>query len=324
MRGPRLRLAVLVLAGCFALAPAATRADEPVVPGAANGVTLNFVAPKGWTDVTRPTDRPGYWKDWTIRDGGAVHSLVLSVTRETRRALPYGDAAIVAYKSLPNVTMREYGPTTSCGDVPAFAYTYRSDRTPGHPMIIRHLLVDIGPLLGDVSYAHAPEIADRADAVDAMSTLCERTIYAMRAPAGWSRSSVPGIRANDTPGVDGFTAPAGTAALIALATSVPVRRATEILEATRLLGPGSVLSDAVEQCGALRVRHAVIRAPGKDGAGPRLLETVAGYRHGASYFYSYVHEESERADPDAQRALTSFCDAGATPATPPPLPRPLA
>ena len=320
----RVRSAALILmVACFALAPAATRAEEvvPPAPPPAGGATLNFLVPKGWTDATRPTDRPGLWKDWTIRDGATVHSLVLSVTRETRRALPYGEAAIVAYKALPNVKMLDFGPTTTCGDVPAFAYTYRSDRTPDHPLIIRHVLVDIGSVLGDVSYAHPPGIADRADAIDAMSTLCERTIFAMRAPAGWSRNAVPGITAKDAPGVDGFTAPAGTGVLIALATSEPVRRSTELLAPTRLLGPGSVVSDVEEQCGALRVKHTVIRAPGKDGAGPRILETVAGYRHGANYLYSYVHPEAERADPDAQRALTSFCDAGATPATPAPLPR---
>ncbi len=162
------------------------RADEPMAtdaPPAVNGVTLNFVVPKGWSVVTRPTERPGYWKDWTIRDGGAVHSLVLSVTRETRRALTYGEAAIVAYKSLPNVKMLDYGPTTTCGDVPAFGYTYRSDRTPGHPLIIRHVLVDIGPGLGDVSYAHAPGVPDRPDALATLNSLCEKRIDATPVPA---------------------------------------------------------------------------------------------------------------------------------------------
>jgi hypothetical protein len=311
----------LVLAGCFGLVPAAARAYQPapsVTPPPTFTTSLNFVPPKGWTDSTRPTDRAGFWKDWAIQDGGVTHSFVLSVTRESRRALPYGDASVVMFKTLPNVTVLSSGPTTACGDVPAFEYAYRSDRTPGHPLIIRHLLVDIGPLLGDVSYAHPPDIADRADALDAMTTLCEKQIYAMRAPSGWRRNDIPGVKANDARGVDGFSSPTGNGVLLALAVSNSVRAGAAILALSHAEPPAAVVSDAEEQCGSVRVRHAVVRAPGPNGAGPRILETVSGYRHGATYVYSYVHPEAERADPDAQRALTSFCDANAALATPAP------
>lgn len=312
----------LALVACYVLAPVAAPADEPAAPTApprAGTLSLNFVPPKGWTDVTRPNDRPGLWKDWTIQDGAVVHSFVLSVTRESRRALKYGDAAVAMFKTFPNVTVLDSGPATACGDVPAFAYTYRSDRTPGHPLVIRHLLVDIGTALGDVSYAHPPGIPDRTDALDAMTTLCERQIFAMRAPPGWRRGAVPGV-ASDSPGVDGFTAPAGTGALIALAVGDSVRHGAAMLGPTQTSPPAAVISDAEERCGTVRVRHALVRTPGKDGAGAQILETVSGYRHGATYVYSYVHPEAEPADPGAQRALTSFCDANATLATPPPAP----
>ncbi|HEV2737338.1 MAG TPA: hypothetical protein VGU66_02055 [Candidatus Elarobacter sp.] len=311
----------LAVVACFALAPAAALADGPATsatPPPARTAVLNFVPPKGWADSTRANGRPGFWKDWTIADGGVVHSFVLSVTNETRRALQYGDAAIAMYKTLPNVTLLEFGPTTACGDVPAFAYAYRSDRTTEHPLIIRHLLVDIGPALGDVSYAHPPGAADRADALDAMTTMCERQIYAMRPPLAWRRSSVPGITAKEAPGVDGYTAPTGNGALIALGVADSVRHGAAALAPAQANAPATVISDAEEACGAVRVRHAVIRTPGKNGAGPEILETVSGYRHGATYFYSYVHPEAERADPDAQRALMSFCDVNAALATPAP------
>ena len=78
----------------------------------------------------------------------------------------------------------DFGPSTTCGNVPAYTYTYRSDRTPNHPMIIRHVLVDIGPLLGDASYARPPDEPDRADALEALSTLCDAgAVSATPAPA---------------------------------------------------------------------------------------------------------------------------------------------
>lgn len=303
---------VLALAAALVVAlPALSAAQTP--PPASGGVTLNFVAPKGWTDESRPTGRPGYWKDWGIRDGANVHSLVLSVTREKLTAAPYGAAAVEYFKTAPNRTLLDSGPTTTCGDVAAFRYSYRSNNIPDHPMIIVHVLVDMGGLLGDVSYSHAPGVADRADALDAMSTLCDAQIYAMRAPEGWRRGA---IMHPDKSGVDGFTPPSGHGALIALAVSSPVTN--HELAPTVMKPPSTVLSDVEERCGALRVRHAVSRSLSAKGDGTEILETVAGYRHGATYFYSYVHPETEPADPQAQRALTSFCDAAATLATPVP------
>jgi hypothetical protein len=317
--------ALMMLAACAL--PSAARADDPTpAPSAApqpRSGALNFVPPKGWTDTTRANGRPGVWRDWAIQDGSVTHSIVLSVTRESRRAVPSGDASVAMFKSLPNVKLLESGPATVCGDVPAFAYTYRSDRNPAHPLVIRHLLVDVGPMLGDVSYAHPPDVADRTDALDAMSTFCMREIYGMRAPAGWRHSVVPGLAGKDVPGVDGFTAPTGNSALIALAHADAVRLGAAVLAPTQVRAPTAVVSDAEEQCGAVRVRHAVMRTPGKDGAGPEIMETVTGYRHGATYFYSYVHPEAERTDPDAQRALTSFCDPNAALATPMPATTPV-
>jgi hypothetical protein len=316
---------LMMLAACAL--PSAARADDPTpAPSAAPHATstaLNFVPPTGWTDVSRPSSRPGIWRDWSIQDGAVTHSIVLSVTRDTARAQAYGDASVAMFRSLPTAKLLESGPATVCGDVPAFAYTYRSDRNPAHPLLIRHVLVDIGPLLGDVSYAHPPDAADRPDALDAMSTFCVREIYAMRAPAGWRRSLLPGLEGKDVPGVEGFTAPSGKSALIALAHADSVRRGAAMLAPAQVRAPTTVVSDAEEQCGTVRVRHAVKRAPGKDGAGPEIMETVAGYRHGATYFYSYVHPEAERADPDAQRALTSFCDPNAALATPLPATTPV-
>jgi hypothetical protein len=312
---------VLALIGCFGLAPMTARADVPAPASPAAATTsINFVPPKGWSDTSRPNERPGLWKDWSIQDGADVHSIVLSVTHETRRAAAYGDDSVAAFKQLSFVKMLDSGPTTVCGDVPAFGYTYRSDRNPAHPLIIRHLLVDIGPALGDVSYAHAPGVADRADALDAMTTLCDKQIYAMQPPAGWRRSDIPGVTPKDPRGVDGFTAPTGSGVLLALAVSNSVRGAAAIVGPAHVNAPAVVVSDVEEQCGTLRVRHHVVRAPGLNGAGPRILETVSGYRHGATYVYSYVRPEAEAADPAAQRALTSFCDANATLATPPPSP----
>jgi hypothetical protein len=318
-------VALMMLAACAL--PSGARADDPTpapsaTPQPRSGA-LNFVPPPGWTDTTRPSGRPGVWRDWAIQDGTATHSIVLSVTRESRRALPYGDASVAMFKSLANVKVLESGPATVCGDVPAFAYTYRSDRDPAHPLVIRHVLVDIGPMLGDVSYAHPPDVADRSDALDALSTFCTREIYAMRAPAGWRHSVVPGLAGKDIPGVDGFTAPTGNSALIALAHSDTVRRGATMLAPSQARAPTAVVSDAEEQCGTVRVRHTVLRAPGKDGAGPQIMETVAGYRHGTTYFYSYVHPEAERADAEAQRALTSFCQPDAALATPMPTTTPI-
>jgi hypothetical protein len=302
----------LAVAGALVVAfPPASEAQTPPPSGS---VTLNFVPPKGWTDESRPNGRPGYWKDWGIRDGANVHSLVLSVTREKLAAAPYRAAAVEYFKTSPNRTILDSGPATTCGDVAAYRYSYRSNVLPDHPMIIVHVLVDMGTLLGDVSYSHAPGVADRADALDAMSTLCDAQIYAMRPPDGWRRGA---IMHTDKPGVDGFTAPEGHGALIALAVSSPVTNRE--LAATVMKPPSTVLSDAEEQCGSLRVRHAVSRSPKAKGDAAEILETVAGYRHGASYFYSHVHPEAEPADPQAQRALTSFCDAAATLATPVPV-----
>jgi hypothetical protein len=310
-------VAFLALAAAVVALPARSFADEPTVTRPASGsLALNFAAPKGWTDETRPSNRPGLWRDWAFRDGGGVvHSIVLSLTRESQPAAAYGPAAVAYFKTAANVSLIDSGPTTTCGDVPAFRYSYRSERTPGHPLVIVHVLVDIAGLLGDVSYAHPPDVADRADALDALSTMCDQKIYAMRAPAGWQRG---GVTAKNAPGVDGFTTPGSRAALIALAVPAPVPSHVEHPAPTTVNPPATLVSDVEEPCGALHVRHAVFRSEGPNGAGTMIAEDVAGYRHGVSYLYSYVRPAAERADPEAQRALTSFCDPNATLATPVP------
>jgi hypothetical protein len=146
--------AVLVLAAAFAALPLASSADDPApAPGS---VRLKFAAPKGWTDDTRPTGRAGVWRSWVVRDAGVVESIVLSVTHESRTAGPYVEATIAYLKTAANVTVMDFGPATTCGNVPAFTYTYRSDRTP-------------------------PDEPDRADA---LSTLCDaEAMTATPAPA---------------------------------------------------------------------------------------------------------------------------------------------
>ena len=300
------RVAAVLLAAFAAMLP-------PLAGAQSGNLRLNFSPPKDWTDSTRPNDRPGVWKDWVVRDGGAVHSIVLSVTRESRPAAEYGPANVEAMKSIPGVTLLESGPATTCGDVPAFTYTYRSDRTPGHPMIIRHVLVDVGSLLGDVSYAHPPDVADRSDAVDALSTFCDQQIYAIHAPAGWKSI---GMSSPGNPGVGGFTSPSGDATVIGIAVAVPARIGAMFLTPNQTKDGMTLLSEGDETCGAQRVHRTRWRQSAEKG--PQLVEMVAGYHHGASYLYSYTHPESAPADTEAQRALTSFCDTGATLATPAP------
>ena len=301
--------AVLLAAIAVALPPLAGAQSAP-----SGSLRLNFAPPKGWTDTTRPNDRPGVWKDWMVRDGGAVHSIVLSVTRESRPAAEYGPANVEALKGITGVTMMESGPATTCGDVPAFTYTYRSDRTPGHPMIIRHLLVDVGSLLGDVSYARPPDAADRADARDAMNMLCDQQTYAPRAPVAWRYGRITSVAPN---ALEIFTAPTGGASLMALAIAGPPSGPRTLPVAQ--LGPGAaVLSDAEETCGTTLVRRTRYRTG--SGAAVKLDEVVSGYRHGMRYVYTYSRPEATPLDPDAELALTSFCDAAATLATPPPAP----
>jgi hypothetical protein len=80
---------------------------------------------------------------------------------------------------------------------------------------------------------------------------------------------------------------------------------------------GTLLSEGDETCGAVRIHRTHWRNTSDKGV--QLDETVAAYHHGVSYLYSYTRPESAPADPEAQRALTSFCDAGAALATPAPL-----
>ncbi|HTD35961.1 MAG TPA: hypothetical protein VK669_00495 [Candidatus Limnocylindrales bacterium] len=315
---------VLSLAFAFAALPLGSRAQSASDAG---DLRLNFVPPKGWTDSTRPSERPGLWKSWVIVDRGTVHSLVLSVTREKTPAAAFGASNAAGIAAIPGTSNVSSGPTSVCGDVPAFQVTYRSDRTAGHPMIIKHYFVDVGPLVGDISYAHPPETAERADALDAMSTLCEQRVYAMHAPAGWRGG---GIRSSDHPGVDAFTSPAGDQTLLALAVSAGISMAAKALAPTVVTGGGaSIISDAEETCGTIHVRHARWRTNAPTSAGtpanvPQLVEQIAGYRHGVSYLYTYTRPENATADPEAQRALTSFCAPGATLATPPPQAQPTA
>jgi hypothetical protein len=326
MPGPRRALAVLSLACILVAPPLGSRAQN-----ASGGMDLrlNFVPPKGWVDSSRPNQRPGLWKSWALDDNGAVHSLVLSLTRENRPAAAYGPAEAATLQAIPGTSDVTSGPATVCGDVPAFQFTYRSDRTAGHPMIIKHYIVDVGPLLGDVSYAHPPDTPERADALDSMSMLCEQRVYAMRAPQGWRGG---GMRSSDHPGVDGFISPSGDQTLIALAVSAPVSMAARATAPTVVNGGATIVADAEETCGTTHVRHSRWRSPGASGAtggagtGPQLVEQVAGYRHGVSYLYTYTRPENAAADPEAQRALTSFCAPDATLATPPPAaaPRPSA
>ena len=317
MTRPFRAFAAVVLAFGCAVFPPASNADDPA-PGSSS-IRLNFVAPKGWNEDTRPNSRPGIWKNWVVRENRDLHSMVLSVTRESRTLGPYVEANTGAIRTAPGISNVQSGPATTCGDVAALAYSYRSDRTAGHPLLIKHVVVEIatfpgsGALIGDVSYAHSPDAADRADALDAMSTLCDERIYAMRGPAGW-RSG--GIRASDRPGVDAFSSPSSDATLIALAVPAPVSTAARQLQPTVLTG-ATLISDADETCGSIHVRRARWRSTGPSGA-PQVVEQVAGYRHGASYVYVYSRGESVPLDPAAERALTSFCDADATLATPPP------
>ncbi|MBV8579853.1 MAG: hypothetical protein JOZ86_04385 [Candidatus Eremiobacteraeota bacterium] len=312
----RFRFAAAFALALMVVVPAAAHADDD--SGSPTTMTLNFVPPKGWTDDTRPNNRPGLWRDWVIRDGATVHSIVLSVTREKLTAIPLGEAAVAFFKLDSAVSQVTGGPATVCGDVPAFRYQYRSDRTAGHPLVIVHVLVDVGTFLGDVSYAWPAGGAPRADALDALTTMCEQRIYAMRAPAGWRGSDV--LASGPHIGVQSFVAPTGHGALVALAVSEPASDAAKMLAPAVANAGGTVLSDGEETCGAIRVRHTRMRVLGKDTDGPGIIEEVAGYRHGASYVYTYVRPEAEAADPLAQRALTSFCATDAVLATPAPFP----
>jgi hypothetical protein len=58
--------AALAFAGGCAVLPLVSSADDPTP--ASGAMRLNFVAPKGWTDETRPNGRPGVWRDWIVRD----------------------------------------------------------------------------------------------------------------------------------------------------------------------------------------------------------------------------------------------------------------
>jgi len=298
------------LAFCaLALLASAAAAADAQTP---SSVTVNFEPPNGWTQRPMPS-RAGAWASWTIDDGGVQHSIVLSITPTNAPALRYGPASVEQMRALPGVTILQAGPTTACGDVPAYGFTYRSDRTAGHPLVIRHLVVDIGSLLGDVSYAHPPDIADRADAVDALSTFCDRRVYAPRAPAGWRSIA---FAASGRPGVAAFMAPDGKSSLIALAARAPASKAAEAARPAELAAGATMIRDAQEPCGSGSVRRTTF-ATGS-GADAKINEQVAGYRHGTNYVYVYVRPASATAEPDAERALTAFCEAGATLATPPP------
>ena len=317
MPGRRRPFAVLSLACAVVAMPLGSQAQDA---SGGSALRLNFIAPKGWAETTRRSDRAGLWRSWALNDHGAVHSIVLSVTREESPAAAYGAANAAAIASLPGTSNVKSGEATACGDVSAFQFTYRSDRTAGHPMIIRHLFVDVGPLVGDVSYAHPPDTPERPDAVDAMSTLCEERVYAMHAPAGWRRG---GLRASDNPGVDAFVSPSGDQRLIALAVRAPASMGAKALAPTVVTGGATVIADADETCGALHVRHSSWRTGASSaGTAPQVVEQVAGYRHGVSYLYTYTRGESAAADRDAERALTSFCAPDATLATPPPAAQP--
>ena len=90
------------------------------------------------------------------------------------------------------------------------------------------------------------------------------------------------------------------------------------------LGPSAtVIADAEETCGTTPVRRTRYRTG--SGADVKLAEVVSGYRHGTRYVYTYSRPEATPLDADAELALTSFCDAGATLAPPPaaaPQPKP--
>jgi hypothetical protein len=310
MPGTLCRLAVLSLAAALCVAPGTAGAAD--APGPVS-VRLNFQPPKDWTETKRTTERPGLWRDWLFRDGTVVHSIVMSVTREDRPAAAYGEAAAASLKSAAGVSEVTSGPSTTCGDVPAYAYAYRSDRTPGHPLMIRHLLVDVAGLVGDVSYAHPPDVADRTDALDAMSTFCDQQIYAIRPPAGWKSL---GMFSPGNAGIGMFTSPDANSTLIGLAVAMPARTGALFLTSNQSKKGSTLISEGDETCGAQRIHRTHWRNASDKGV--KLDEMVAAYHHGVSYLYTYTRPESSPADPEALRALTSFCDAGAALATPAP------
>ncbi len=302
----RLRALISLSAAVALLAvPLVARADDPAPGASASRLSLNFQVPKGWADTTRPTDRAGYWREWAIRDGNAVHSLVMSVTRESSRAAAYGAAAAAQLASMPGSSQMTSGATTTCGDVPAFQYTYRTDRTPDHPLIIRHVLVDIGTLVGDLSYARPPDAADRQDALDAISTFCERHIYRAEAPAGWKALMMSVGEA----GLGMFSSPSGDSTVMAMGVPMPVRAAEAMAGATMVKNGATLISDADEVCGSIHVRHARWRSV--NAKGPQVFESVGGYHLGVRYVYTYERPESAPPDPGAEHVLTSFCDQAA-------------
>ncbi len=197
-----------------------------------------------------------------MRDGSVVHSIVLTLTRESRPAATYGPASAQALTHEAGVTLLESGPATVCGDVPAYSFTYRSERTPGHPMIIRHVLVDVGSLLGDVSYAHPPEAAERADARDALTTLCEQQFYVPRVPASWRSAHITSIGQNT---IDMFSAPSGGAKLIARVAPAPAGAPPRALAPAELGAGAAMIDESDETCGTTHVRRAHYRTEVRRG-----------------------------------------------------------
>ena len=308
----------MMLAACAL--PSAARADDPTpAPSAApqpRSGALNFVAAQG-LERHDEGERPA---------GGVAR---LGDPRRHRDAL---DGAERDSRVAPRATLRRRG----CLDVQVAAQREVARIRTGHDVRRRarvRVHVPLRPRPGAparhsplarrhrpharrrrlASYAHPPGVADRSDALDAMSTFCMREIYAMRAPAGWRHDVVPGLAGKDIPGVDGFTAPdAETARLIALARcghrAAGRRRRSRRRKRARRPRSSAMRKNSAAPCACGTPCYA---RPAKTAPDPQIMETVAGYRHGTTYFYSYVHPEAERADPEAQRALTSFCQPDA-------------
>lgn len=302
-RRRRVAAAALLVFAAVSAPPASAQSTQ------LRDVRLNFAPPVGWTALAG--GRPGVW-NWRLSEGSAVHSIVLTLTRESRPAATYGPESAQARTHEAGVTLLESGPATVCGDVPAYTFAYRSERSPGHPTIVRHVLVDVGSLLGDVSYARPAEAAERADARDALTTMCEQQFYVPRVPASW-RGAHTSVGQST---IDMFSAASGGAKLIARVAPAPAGTPPRALAPAELGAGAAMIDENDETCGTTHVRRAHYRS--KSGADTLLIETLSGYRHGGSYIYAYSRPEATPLDPAAERALASFCDESAALATPVP------
>ncbi|HTW84647.1 MAG TPA: hypothetical protein VMD91_11305 [Candidatus Sulfotelmatobacter sp.] len=242
-----------------------------------------FDPPEGWAVSSRDAHATVY----RIGGGEQRHVIVIATAASSDEAAVAEAMMQTLHADTKDVV--DEGAATVCGGQAAHRWS-AIGRIEDRPVRVHLVLAPVTGGLAGVEYLHAPGVADRADAMAALDTICPAP-FAFPAIAGWAAST------SSPAGIFVLRAPDGASSLYG---SYRRLRADRFPSVFHTDPRAVVVRSWSEPCGVGQLLRFSLR---RDST---LLEVAQGYERGYAYAFTY-ERTAPAADPAAMAVLTSIC-----------------